>query len=519
MSVTDGDLEAAAQPVRTPPSTGPRLLRGSAAAFAIALVLLHLGEAPAEERESKGYVGAPACATCHRELFERWAETGHARIMVRPGAAEARDIPLPLGIERSEVYRVIGGFRWKALFLDREGYLLTADGGGPGRTQFNLAGRRWMDFRPGERVPYDCGPCHTTGYEPEGRQEGLPGISGTWALDGVQCESCHGPGASHARTGSAADIRDGGQGCGTCHGRPSPHGIPLEGVFLAPYTEVDQLRLGAMGGLACTVCHDPHRSGAAGLRKACESCHERVALEYRGSLMSKARVRCVDCHMPPAGIVAQGDPESVRGDLRSHLFRIDHHLVFPKRVVDGRNFNPGALGIGQVCTQCHDTHESRQWALAYGPLVHRLKVTPNTRIVRFQMAFAWAGMALALLALLSAAALRGWIRSALSRERLASVHRHAAWSTFAIFFFETSLCLYVHTPDRSLSALAQLGWFALHPATGAAGAALYAFKVLAVRRLGLGWRPTGTVLGIGLFLFWTLQLATVLVSGAGMAHP
>lgn len=133
--------------------------------------------------------------------------TGHARILHRPGAIEARDIPLPLGLTTADISYIVGGFRWKALFLDRQGYLVTSSGSGPGANQFNLQGRHWVDFRPGEKVPYDCGRCHTTGYAAEGHQDGLPGIVGTWRLDGVQCEHCHGPGARHARSSLRQDIR------------------------------------------------------------------------------------------------------------------------------------------------------------------------------------------------------------------------------------------------------------------------------------------------------------------------
>jgi hypothetical protein len=52
----------------------------------------------------------------------------------------------------------------------------------------------WTDYHKGETRLYDCGSCHSTGYQSGGFPPNLPGISGTFALPGVECEHCHGPG-------------------------------------------------------------------------------------------------------------------------------------------------------------------------------------------------------------------------------------------------------------------------------------------------------------------------------------
>ncbi|MHB8893617.1 MAG: multiheme c-type cytochrome [Candidatus Geothermincolia bacterium] len=465
---------------------------------------------------ASGYVGAAGCATCHREIFQQWSQTGHARILHRPGAIEARDIPLPVGLTTADISYIVGGFRWKAIFLDRQGYLVTSNGSGPGANQFNLQGRHWVDFRPGEKVPYDCGRCHTTGYSAEGHQNGLPGIVGTWRLDGVQCESCHGPGARHARSSLRGDIITRPDGCASCHRQESTEGIPLVGNFLAPYTEANQLEKSKMQSLGCTGCHDPHRSGEGSQRRTCATCHPGVAQVYRESLMAKARVGCIDCHMPPVGRLAEARPDSLHGDLRSHLFVIRHHTEFPKQTAGGANFNPGFLTVDHVCMPCHDHYENRQWAEAYASVVHRLQATTNVKVMRLQAVISYVGLVFALLALFSAASAKGWIRPFAQVQTLISVHRHAAWASFAVFVFMVLPCIFIHTPLDNLGKLSNLGWFLLHPINGLIGLALYTGKILVVRFLKVGWSIAGTRLGLGLFLFWLVQIATVIIVELGI---
>jgi hypothetical protein len=490
-------------------SSGSRRARQILAAIGLLLGLV----VPAVSATDDGadYVGARSCAPCHREIFDQWSQTGHAWILHRPGAMKAHDFPLPEGLAIEDISYFVGGFRWKALFLDRQGYFVTSNGSGPGANQFNLQGRHWVDFRPGEKVSYDCGRCHTTGYTSEGHQDGLPGIIGTWRFDGVQCENCHGPGARHASSRRREDIVTRPDGCSTCHRQESPKGIPLVGDFLAPYTEANQLEKSQMQGLGCTGCHDPHRSGEGSQRRSCASCHPEVAERYRESIMAKARVGCIDCHMPPVSRLAETQADSLHGDLRSHLFVIRHHTEFPKRTTGDASYNPGFLTVDYVCMPCHDHFESRQWAEAYASVVHRLRATTNVKIMRLQAVMAYVGAMSALLAFLSAAAAKGWIRPLAGVPMLISVHRHAAWATFAVFVFEALICIFIHTPLGDLGKLHNLGWFLLHPVNGLVGFSLYAGKILVVRSMKLGWKSAGVLLGAGLFLFWLVQIATIVI--------
>lgn len=69
--------------------------------------------------------------------------------------------------------------------------------------------------RRGEDANPECLACHTTGYRRPGGYDPAAEKEGASYLLGVQCESCHGPGTAHTRSGSyAAAAR---QSCRTCH--------------------------------------------------------------------------------------------------------------------------------------------------------------------------------------------------------------------------------------------------------------------------------------------------------------
>ena len=130
----------------------------------------------------------------------------------------------PEGYSWDDISYVVGGYNWKARFLDQDGFIITG-GDTVTATQYNLEndplnlGDEWVASHPSEEVPYDCGHCHTTGYSPVGNQDGRAGIVGTWAFSGVQCEACHGPGSLHANDPVIFNMeidRD-AEACDTCH--------------------------------------------------------------------------------------------------------------------------------------------------------------------------------------------------------------------------------------------------------------------------------------------------------------
>jgi protein-arginine kinase activator protein McsA len=437
-----------------------------------------------------------------------WKRSGHAQIFHKSSELAIKDIPLPDGYKRDDISYVIGGYRWKALFLDRNGYLITNEG----KNQYNVKSRKWVDYLPGQKVPYDCGSCHTTGFSWEGHQDGLEGLIGKWSFEGVQCEACHGPGALHASSSLKKDIKIDRNVCSQCHEVKPPDYIPLQGVFLAPYSEVNQLIKSKMKNLLCTDCHNPHSSAESSIKRTCETCHEKTSKEYKESYMSRVGVKCIDCHMPPAGFIAEGDEKIFQGDLMSHLFKIDHRKEYSVSTLDGKKINTGYLSVDYSCMRCHSVFENRQWATSFAMYAHRINVTTDIKIMRLQMVFASIGFFFALVAVLSALSLKNWLWPKANKKKMLSIHRHSTWITFAAYVFVSALCIYFHLPVDDPAKALGLGWFLIHPINGFTGLIIYGGKVLVVRKYKKGWASHGAVWGIALFVFWIIQYGTAILS-------
>jgi hypothetical protein len=467
------------------------------------LVLLN-SESWAEE-----YSGAESCKECHEREYNQWQESGHAHILSRIYGSGSSSVDFPEGYDETTVSYIIGGFRWKTLFLDKNGYLITSTPKGPGKNQYNIQGNQWTDHLLGQKVVYGCGKCHTTGYESQGHQNGLEGIQGTWKFDGVQCEVCHGPGTKHAHSTLEADITIQRNLCPKCHGTEPFDMIPMSGVFLAPYTEANQLLASDKRDFLCSECHNPH-AGAKSIKQSCVDCHVESMAEYTGSIMDRVGVTCLDCHMAPAGIVATGDADAFHGDFKSHVFNVDYRKPFPEAKKNGTRVNPGYLTVDYACMRCHQTYENRSWAVRYSMFVHSIKVTTDVKIKRFQFVFCAIGFFFALVAFLSALSLKNWLWPTRNKKRMLAVHKHCAWIACFIWWFMSATSIYFLFPFDNPAQVFNLGWFFIHLIGGALGLTFYIGKILAVRVFKKGWKWQGAFWGIGLFVFWLLDFLTVL---------
>jgi len=459
-----------------------------------------------------GYVGAEKCISCHMEIFNEWKRSGHANILRKVSNAAIKNIPIPRGYNRNDVSYVIGGYRWKALFLDKKGYLITSSPEGTDKFQYNLRSKKWADYFPGQKIFYDCGGCHTTGFLPEGHQNGLEGIIGTWEFEGVQCEVCHGPGLKHSRTSLKKDITIDENICRKCHGKEPFDIIPLNGVFLVQYTEANQLLKSKMKNFSCTVCHYPHLPSDKSIRQSCETCHQEVASQYKGSYMGKLGVKCIDCHMPPAVKIADGNPDIYEGDFKSHLFKIDHIKEFPISVINEERINPGYLSVDYACIRCHYLNHNRQWAARFAMSAHTVKVTTNIKIMRLQRVTTYLGFLMAIVALLTGLYIKNYILTSLqlNKKKVLTYHRLFSLTAFSIFVFNIILCTYIHFPIEQPAKALDFGWFLIHPVNGVIGAFIYGVKIIAVRKFRKGWTMQGLLWGIGIFISWLIQFGTVL---------
>ncbi|OEG73270.1 hypothetical protein BEL05_13450 [Shewanella colwelliana] len=357
------------------------------------------------EPDVLAYVGSAACAGCHADQHATFSKTGHNFKIQKISAGEQPSFPYTpeatitgaidllvdstpnndLGAPTSydDVTYVVGGYHWKMRWLDKDGYIVTGK-----NVQYNIRNGKGElnipdnhpadasvmgDYKSTEfNYKYSCGNCHTTGWKRTtdvaggdernpNRQDDLPGMNGTFAEQGIQCESCHGAGSFHVKAPSKDNITkiavarttdqfladDMAYGkavtCAECHTRdgekdyPSfvskyntsyPNGSKVGGRIIAKgglaqhHQTADEMlgvvpqdygiykagdEIGAKKSMTCIDCHDSHKStknqdSTDGLHmnavKACTDCHTMAFTDGGGSYGHGTLAECTDCHMP-----------------------------------------------------------------------------------------------------------------------------------------------------------------------------------------------------------------------------
>ena len=332
-----------------------------------------LGQAIAQELFGAEYVGMETCGECHTEIAEVFSKSGHPFKLNKVVDGQPPEYPFtevpepPEGYTWDDITYVIGGYNWKARFIDKDGYIITGEDE-TATTQYNFANEvvgndvEWVGYHAGEvEKPYNCGTCHTTGYDPDGgNQDDLPGLIGTWAEPGVTCEECHGPGSLHVDNprGVALKVDRHAAECGDCHRRGAVESVNASGGFVRHHEQYEELFQSKHAVIDCVQCHDPH-AGVVQLRKAevqtvrttCENCHFESAKYQSNESHVDDDVACIDCHMPRITKSAVGNAEEFTGDLRTHLMAIDVDQV-------GQFDEEGTVALSQVsldfaCKHCH----------------------------------------------------------------------------------------------------------------------------------------------------------------------
>lgn len=321
------------------------------------------------------YVGSEVCAACHRAIYDSFKSTGHPYKLRTAAEAKAAGLPKPSYVEWGDILFVIGGFKWKARYIDQNGYIITQskDGSIKGKNQFNIETEQFVDYEPGKAKPYDCGSCHTTGYSKEGNQLGKPGLIGTWALNGIQCEACHGPGSEHAWSGgdkTKIKIDRSAATCGTCHSRGTNMAvIPAKPPFIEHHEQYQEMLQSPHKKLDCVTCHNPHKRARLDMNATCASCHFTQVADFQDSKHQKAGVRCESCHMPNLvkTAVQRGPFEA---DIPAHLFTINTDTK-AKQFTDDGKFANGYVTWQYACLPCHSGRDEA-WAAQNMKGVHKL---------------------------------------------------------------------------------------------------------------------------------------------------
>lgn len=321
------------------------------------------------------YVGSETCSECHADIYNSFMQSGHPYELNKVVDGQPPEYPFskvaepPQGYSWDDILYVIGGYGWKAHFIDQEGYIITGDAGAS--TQYNLynvkldLGDDWAAYHAGEETPYDCGACHTTGYSDwpsDSHQDDLPGLIGTWALDGVQCEACHGPASLHvANVGNEAlrpKVTRDSEMCERCHVRSDVTEIDASGLFIQRHEQYEEFFQGKHRTLDCVDCHDPHatthyryQADVSGMRIECQNCHwEQAQFFPEGHVVPT----CIDCHMAGVAKSAVASEELMRGDFANHLFAINPYAEEQFYTNDeGNTFSQDFITLPYACTYCH----------------------------------------------------------------------------------------------------------------------------------------------------------------------
>ncbi|ABV38462.1 hypothetical protein Ssed_3858 [Shewanella sediminis HAW-EB3] len=385
------------------------------------------------------YVGTETCIACHTDK-KTYYETGHnfkltkivdGKEPVYPfttldGSLEVMDgVTNTLGKPESwaDISYVIGGYKKVALFIDANGYIINGTNvtalAAPLGEKVTKMFPEYPDKAP-DGSPYGyCGRCHTTGWEDytEGagdnrnlnRQDDLPGMDGTFAMTGVQCESCHGAGSEHVKGPSKNNIvriaearvpgdftaDDMGYGkaaaCIECHTtddavrRYPDYESPFEQKFGAPslgarlkrddHTFGPEGRRDGRGGrhaASTLIGADPDTGELMGKKKdfTCSTCHNPHRSEHYQDKPGHedAMVReCTDCHDKEFANVTGSNLASAAHEFiaeckdchmpsESHLFKIDLEGVKedPRHFsADGEYMKPW-LRAYDSCSGCHE---------------------------------------------------------------------------------------------------------------------------------------------------------------------
>ena len=335
-------------------------------------------QGPAGEPGPTGteYVGDQVCSGCHPDIAQTYMKSGHPWSLTAvtgksPSYPYTQLTSIPKGYTLQDISFIVGGYFWKAIFLNSQGYIITDAPGATGdanyMNQLNFGNAAlglttsWGSFHSGETdLSFTCGSCHTTGYSKAGSQNDLPGIAGSWNEPGVRCEACHGPGSLHATNPKGVRIlveRDSGL-CRRCHEYVSTAQLDIKNGFIQHSDQYGDLSQSKHQVLDCLTCHDPH-SGIVQLQQEglqttnllCQDCHWQEAQFQSNPRHVAVNIGCTDCHMPHLIQSGSANVLGFTGDMRTHVMAIDPRQI--SQFKEDGSLATGQISLDYACRHCH----------------------------------------------------------------------------------------------------------------------------------------------------------------------
>jgi len=277
------------------------------------------------------YVGSPACAKCHAEIYDRWQKTPMANVVRDPRQHPEAIIPDPatntIAPFKIDQVAFVYGSLWKQRYFAKSG-----DDYYPLPVQWEVKNKKWSKYHVPDGAdwwapfyPQDnsgrptgalCDGCHSVDYNIHTKQVA------EW---NVGCERCHGPGSEHAAhptrenvvNPSAMDYVAASDTCIQCHSQGRLIGDPIEGkhydwpvgynvgLHLGDFWKLEEIELGKTDFyyFADGTAHKNRMQGNDFVQSVmytrgitCFDCHDVHGTANYAQLRKPAQQLCLDCH-------------------------------------------------------------------------------------------------------------------------------------------------------------------------------------------------------------------------------
>jgi len=162
---------------------------------------------PAPESNGANYVGDTTCGGCHQDIYDTYMQSGHPWQLTLVEGGQPPEYPFteltdpPQGYTWDDIQYVIGGYNWKARFIDKEGYIITDPPGGAEdedypnqynyRNRITGFGAGWVQFHAGEEDHHRLYPRRQSGRSPWAGGHLGAGWRALRSVPWTRCRACH----------------------------------------------------------------------------------------------------------------------------------------------------------------------------------------------------------------------------------------------------------------------------------------------------------------------------------------